>query len=398
MIGKISIAILLLLIISLTGCWDQRDPENIALVLVGGYDYNPETDMYKIITQIESPLVAPEGGEGGRNDKPPYWTVSAWGYSPIDAVTNIKKKVSRRLSYSHMHLLILSETIAKEKGVVPVLDALYRTRESRPVLNIAVVSGDVEELLSTEIPIAVTNGLGLLSLINITEREIGTAVEISGREFINRLSRQGFDPVATHLELNKQKTDESSKENMHPPVKIAGLASFNDRFLSGFFNERETRGWKWIFGLNKIGFLNFPYPGEEIYQNLVTVKTLSVKPALIPEIDNNQPLIKIKIEAKGRIESITGQAEIGENITDLRRMEKRLAEVIRNDINDAVTRAKELRSDVFGFENAFYREKYRYWEMVDNKKDLFFLEVPVEIIVKTSIDSSGLVNKGAKIY
>jgi len=45
----------------LTGCWDRQEPENLAIVLAGGYDYNPDTNMYKIILQVASPLVAAGG-------------------------------------------------------------------------------------------------------------------------------------------------------------------------------------------------------------------------------------------------------------------------------------------------------------------------------------------------
>jgi len=74
-----------------------------------------------------------------------------------------------------------------------------------------------------------------------------------------------------------------------------------------------------------------------------------------------------------------------------------MAEVIRNDIKMALNGAQFLKTDVFGFGFAFYREKYDLWKEMEDNWDEIFASLPVEIEVEAKIRKIGLVNKGPDI-
>jgi spore germination protein KC len=68
--------------------------------------------------------------------------------------------------------------------------------------------------------------------------------------------------------------------------------------------------------------------------------------------------------------------------------------VVRNDIEMSIKKNQHLKSDIFGFGNAFYRLKYQKWqEMKDDWEDIF-TSLPVEVNIKANIERTGLINKG----
>lgn len=395
-IKKNIIILLVFFLIFLTGCWDRSEPEDQALFIVGGYDYNPKTNMYKIIGSIEN-VSFEGGGSGTGSDAPPFWVVSAWGETSTDAIANISKKISKNINYNHLHLLLLSETIAQNKGIIPVMDSLARTRQSRLIVEIAVVKGDLEKMIKGSIPIENTIGLGLTKQIKTNKERLGTAINQSARQFLQKLSTPGIEPVAVCLELINEdslkedsNSDSKPQKDQKPFVKISGLAAFYKDKMAGFLNDRETRGWNWISNQRANGIINVLYPGNEGKVSINCKRTsVKIKPYFIDE----KPQIKVELEVEGRIDTITGNSNLRKKSYLTQSLENRLAEAIRNDIKLSLERAKKLRTDIFGFGNSFYRLKYDKWKEMEKDWDETFVNLPVKIEVKTTIKRVGLINK-----
>ncbi len=395
----LKIIILLVLLCSplvLTGCWDRQEPENLAIILAGGYDYNPETDMYKIILQMENSLISRGGQGGGGGENPPYWTVSGWGYTPIDAVANIRKKVSQQIHYSHLQLLVLSEELVKTRGVVAVMDALARSRQSRPIIMIAVAKGDVEKILSVDFPNAFTNAEGLIGHITVTSRELGTSINQLGREFLHKLFEPGIEPISIYLKLINQEEaekEEKPQSDSPPYIKQSGLVAFKDDKMVGILDDREARGWSWLRPQGREGIINITYPEDEkTYLTLLASrKGYKVEPYFKKD---GTPAIKTQVEVSGNIISATGRVSFKEWSPLTQSMENRFAEAIRNDIKIAIAKAQSLKSDIFGFGNAFYRKHYKEWLKMEKDWPELFAKLQVEIDVRASIKRMGMDNEG----
>lgn len=54
--NRIAILIVIIMALSLTGCWNRRDPENLAHVHATGLDYDPGTGMYHLTVQMANPV------------------------------------------------------------------------------------------------------------------------------------------------------------------------------------------------------------------------------------------------------------------------------------------------------------------------------------------------------
>lgn len=394
---KFVITIIIFSLLFLPGCWDRREPEDLAIVVGLGIDYNPETDMYKVSVEIINPQAVQGEGGGGQNDASSFWIVSAWGHTPLDALANVRKKVTRRIHYSHVVLELYSEKFARKKGLIPILDVLERTRQTRAIIIPAVVKGNVEKVLSKSIPIETSNIMGLLNQVNLTEQELGSTVQENIRILFNKLSQPGIDPVITGLkaidEEDKGKKPET-KANKPPPVEIDRTAVFNKDKMVGWLNVRETRGYNWITGKPNRAIVNFKY--SEKKGNIVTVNVNEITSHIEPTFERGQPGIKLDVQASAKIVNFTGITRIKEKSALTVSLNRRLAQVIRNDIKMAIKKAQSLKSDIFGFGNSFYRLKYQKWQDMKDKWNTKFASLPVKINVKANIKRTGLVNKGIK--
>ncbi|MFW6256763.1 MAG: Ger(x)C family spore germination protein [Bacillota bacterium] len=395
--NKILILYIFLIIILISGCWDRQEPENRAIILVAGYDYNPRRDLYKLILQINNTL-GPQNEEGTEG-KPPFWTVSAWGSTPIKAIANIRKKVSRNIFYSHLKILVISDTLAQTKGLVPVMDALSRTRQSRPTIQIAVTDAKVEEILNFEYPIEPVAGTGLKNLIELTEKELGTAITQTGKEVLNKLATPGIEPIAIYLQKRNSGSENDSEGDLtekKPGVALGGLVSFRNTKMVGILNNEEAQGWNFISGQSPTAVLNITYPQKKDIK--ATVKTKRTDQQIIPLYDEklNQPQIKIKTTVEGKIIDFTGPVSLKKESKITHSLEQRLAEAVRNRIKQALEKSRLLKSDIYGLGNSFYRQKNKQWEKINTNWEKRFAELPVKIEVKTSISRSGMVNHGLK--
>ncbi len=385
-------------LIFLTGCWDRLEPEKLAIVIGGGFDYNPETEMYQLIFQIASPLTMQGANQGGGgSDKANYWTVSAWGYTFYDALSNLYAKVSRKIDFSHAQLYVISERMARTEGVLPVINAVARSRGSRRIILLAIAKNNVEKVLTVELPIESSNVMGLVNQITLTMEEMGGAAVENVRVFFNKLAQPGVEPYAVALEFtedgNNQELD--SKAGIKAPIEIIGKYIFRNDKVVALLNDRETRGCNWVVGKVKQGTLIVKYPGSEsTYVNILATEGSS---RIEPIMENGKPKIKLTITMCGNVVNITGPSNIKKESELTQSLKKRMAQVVRNDIEMAIDRAKSVKSDIFGFGNAFYRLKYNEWINMEDNWDEIFSTLPVEIVVKAKLRRIGLVNRGVEM-
>ena len=407
------IFILLIIILStftLSGCWDREEPENFAVVIGIGFDYNPDRDMYKIVMQIASPLIALGIEGGGAEDKPAFWTVSAWGHTTIDAISNLRKKVTRQIFYAHTHVFVISEKLLQEKGNMPVIDALERTRLSRPIVLMAVTSDDVTKVLEVDFPIENYNVKGIMDMIKLTNAEIGSTTAESGKDFINKLSTPGLEPVAVNLELlnegNENQTNEENEEKNNqntgqleseldnpPPIRIEGITTFSRDQLAGFLNSRETRGWNWVMGQVERAVINIKLPEIENKLSLIARESSS---RIEPVIQDGEPEINLMIKATGDIQGVMGRGQFEQQSELTQSLKRKYSEVIRNDIKQAITQAQLQKSDIFGFGNSFYRLKYDKWQEVKDDWDDIFSDLKVNINVEVELQRTGMINRSVE--
>ncbi len=164
----------------------------------------------------------------------------------------------------------------------------------------------------------------------------------------------------------------------------------------GWLDKIETRGLQWVKGKVRSGIIVIKQPEEE--NKLASIEILRADSTVTPKISEGRPSILIKVGALGNLGEVQEYFDPMESQETWISMERRMAEVIRHEIEAALDIAKhEFNSDIFGFGAEICRKYPKEWIDLKDKWDEEFRKLDVEIEVTTSLRRSGLTRRSIQV-
>jgi spore germination protein KC len=380
---------LVFLLIITPGCWNRREPEELALVLMAAFDLDQESGDFKIIAQIANPLAmggeGPEAGGGGGADS--TWVVAASGQTPFEAARNLVTKSTREINFSHATVVLFSEDIARE-GLHQLFDFLDRERQFRLVVHPMVVDGDIRKAMEAEYAMEEVGAVALVRHVRTTSQERAVTRNLFLRDVYNIFSQPGWDVTIPRLHIITGEEGELVEE---APVQLSGLAAFSKDRMVDWLNDKESRGLNWVLGdINRAVYVLKSPPDSS---RPTTVEIYQTSSSMKAEIQGEEVKIILEIEADGRLqETHTERGWLSEESQLTESLDRRLAQAIRNDVRLVLEKAQnDLKADIFGFGNLIYRTQPKDWARLSDRWDEIFPQVQVEILVDANIRRTGLI-------
>ena len=398
-------AIIVLSLVSflLTGCWDGREPQNLTHAVLLAFDIDDQGN-YEALVQFPGPAVTgggggEGGGAGGDGGKSPFCTNSAKGETPFAAIRNLSPTTSRLTSLSHLRILLISEKLARH-GIGAVIDLLEKDRELRLSLHVAVVEGDLKQLLTAPFPLESTPAMGLEHLVRFSKYERSITPNAPFLDSLRELTRPGEEMLLARIEVlptepaaaeKPAQGDQSPAGSPKPPALVAGGAVFQGEKMVDWFDIDATRGWMLIKGKAQRGPVVVKSPDGEGY---ITINIFNSQATLTPVVQDGKVRMQVKVTVHGRVQDQTSaRGDLSsldwQNPQMLNLLKNNFAEVIRGCIEVSLARAQKLGVDVFGCGNAVYRKHPHEWEKIGERWPEIFPTIPVDITVKTMIHRPG---------
>ncbi len=389
------IAVLLLIILPALfyGCWDRREISDLALAVGDAFDQAEiagKTSV-KITFQIINPSTLAGGtgasagagasGPSGASGASPFWTVSETGGTVREAIAKTNYRIPKDLFLAHIRVDIFGEEAARS-GLIPFLDRLIRSRESRDTKFIAVSKGEAGRILEMESAVSQSTAMALNDTFRDKDGWQGIlAVNIA--DFMYRLSTGLTSPLAPVVEIIPQEslTPKEIETGLINTIAISGLAAFNtEGRLVDFLDERETLGLTWVLNKAKNRILTFPHFIDGM-EELVSFSLINAKSKINADIgDNGLPVFEIKTRANfDLIEQFGRHRELATPglISDF---EKTAAGQVINEIVAAVKKSQQINADVFGLGEEFKKKHPREWpQYKDHWQEIYpFVDVTIE--------------------
>jgi spore germination protein KC len=389
---------LLISCLFLTGCWDNIELNDIAIVTGMGIDPGKDKKYRLTVGYVNPAQFSKQNPSQGA----PVSSFSLEGNSLPEIAARMNIGVSRRLVFSHTRAIYINEDIAKE-GVSAFLDSLERSGQFRNDFNILITQGhDAEKFTMINDPLEKVPSLK-------TQKQIKTIVEGWGgdprvrlTDFINAIVSKGRSSVATKVIIKgnpeKGKNAESNM-SVEPEANILldGMGVFKHDKLLGFLTLEETRNFNWTQQLDHT-MVSIPCRDnddddekEKQYFDLVVTNN---KPNLKTYYQGDTPQLKVNIYAEGRINSM----QCPEDLTKLsiyEDMEEKSAKYIENVIMETIKKVQDdFGVDIFGFGEALHRQHYQKSKEVEDNWDEEFKRAEVEVTAKVAIRRSGIRNRG----
>ncbi len=396
-----AISVIILLSVSLTGCWDRSEPENKAFVLGTGFDYLKDDELYQVTIQVADPT-GMEGGNGlgggeGGNGGGSIAVTSAKGQTPYQAVKNLQLHMSREPFFGHNKLLVISESLAR-KGLGPVLDYFDRERETRLIAFPIILDDahDLTEFFRTELPFEAYMSEGVERHIAMSVHERAVFPSKSLIESFSVISKPGRETLIGKAELGEQEDEDrlgEEDEAVRGTTHLEGGAVFKEDQMQGWFDQDETSGWFWIQERVQVGVLVVNCPVHD--QHPITIEIFDSESQVTPIVlDNGNLQVNIDILADGIMQDQTCPYSYEEDSDLITSIENRAAAAITNEVTTSIDAGQKFEADVFGFGNAFYRKHPEVWENIEEQwHEHIFTDLDTEITVDFNLRRSGLVTE-----
>lgn len=375
--------IIIILSLLLTGCWDRRELDELAVVSGMAIDIDKETNQIKLTAQIikAGEVGKSQGGAGtsssGKEAQAAY-EVESTGNTIFDAIRNFTLQTSRKLYFPHNNIIIFSNEVAKE-GLTPFIDFFIKDPETRNLVWVLVAEKNAGDILHVITDLEKIPASGISKLIKhrtVTSQIAGVKME----DFISMLLSPTTAPVATYV-----KTFEKAGEKK---VFMQGTSFFKGDRLVGQLDKTETRGLLWIKGKVKSGILVIKDPQA----NKISMEITKASSKIKPEISQGNYNIKVQIYEEGNIGEEMGNINLS-TTKMINYLEEQENKVIKREIESVLKKAREYNTDIFAFGEAFHRKYPDKWKEIEAGWEAIFPKINVELEVSSHIKNVGLTTK-----
>ncbi|MDS1030866.1 Ger(x)C family spore germination protein [Bacillota bacterium LX-D] len=372
------LAVLLMLPLLLTGCWNNRDLTEINMVTALGVDRSEDGKVLVTVQVVEPAAIQSTSsgkGKGGGTQPEPVFVESYEGETVFDALRSMLSVVDNRLFLSTTQVLIIGERLAKE-GITEVMDFLQRDHEVEYKMDVLVAKKSTsKEILEMETDMDPIPAMYIKETVENTVLR-GTVKRIMLIDLIKDMGDNGKQPVIGQITKAGEKK-----------VRTEGASVFRDGKLAGWLDPSETRGY--LFAADKVEstIVNIPADGGKISMELIRsngkvgVEFQNGKPAMLS--------IQVGLEANVGEYEAKGKLDSPDN---LHRLEKTLGEEVKREIRMALNRTqKDYSSDIFGFGTQVHKYHPQYWKKAKDSWNDTFSKLPADIQVDAKIKRTGVI-------
>jgi spore germination protein KC len=383
------IVILLVGSVILASCSGKVELNEILIVSAIGIDQEgDQTIVHLQVVNASGPGIQ-SAGLGG-----PVYTYSVKGETLYDAIKQANNILPRRVIFSHITCFIISEEYARESGIAPLLDFMERNNEIRDnVLIFVAKNSSAKDILSLYTPIFKNPGESLSNRVKISSSTTGISQGIKLKDIVNWTYGELRDPVIQgieRLDFNELGGDSAILDSIdanNKTFKIKGLALFDRDHLKDWYNIDQTLGWAILDSRVKESFIvTNECEGQKGYTGFL-IKNM--KSSVKPKVVKGEVSYQVNVSGTAILQEITCKLDVS-NPDTLIDLEQQVEESIKQDIESAVDKAKEMEIDVFGFGKMLFDIEPKRWkENYEKEWGEKFTKVNVKTKVTIRMESVG---------
>lgn len=386
---KGKILFILITCLFLPGCWDLTEVEQIGLVTAIGVDL-AENNNIKLTVQEINPQIR---GDGGGGDQLPFHLHIGNGDTVFDAIRKLYSDAPHRLFFAHTQVIILSEELARSRGIRPIIDFFERDHEFRRNTWLLIAKkGQLDKILSTDTPLNQSAGQILDGIIKMRQKNSLFAVNRLG-DFIELFGESSNETYTAGVSLITRPTGEkpaNGSSDQKPKtinLNVLDTAVFRGDKLVGWLNDRESRGLLWVKGEVNGGIITTTLEGKRLA--LEIIRSYS---KVIPKIVDGKMQINIRIKVLSSISESQADVDFSKKKI-IESVQQLQAEEVKREILMAIDKSTQLGTDVFGFGRHFYAKYPTQWQQIKQNWYDYYPDIEVNIAVDSVIRRIGLISK-----
>lgn len=390
---RLSLLAALALLLPLTGCWDRRELNELAISVAMGIDKSD--NLYEVTVQVVQPGEVTD--KRGTSGQVPVTIYQANGVTIFEAIRKMTTVSPRKIYAAHLRAVVFGEPLARE-GIGDALDLLSRDYEPRTDFYLLVAKGTTAaRALGVLTPLEKIPANKIFESIQTAEKAWAPVRAVTLDEFIGDYENEGNNPVLSGISVIGDGQAGETKENVEsvrPAVHLqnAGLAVFRKDRLIGWLDERESKGYNYAVNNVRDTVGHVPCPGG----GHVAVEVTRSKASIRGSVKGGRPRLAVELNVEQNVGEVQCRMDLTQTKTvqDLeRRSEQTLEEIVRGTIEAA---QRKYKTDFLGFGEAVHRRDPGAWKSLRSDWDKHFETAVVDVKVNVKIKRTGTLGNSFK--
>ncbi|WP_139491577.1 Ger(x)C family spore germination protein [Brevibacillus dissolubilis] len=368
--------LLLLTSTLLGGCWDRREINDVAFVMLTAMDKGKKEGTYTSYIQVAVP-VKMGGGQagsspGGKGEKP-YMTLHTTGRNLDEMRIEGERQLSRDMSVAHRRVLMIGESLAK-KGIKPILDTISRNPKNRLRTMLVFTKGmDAREMISMKYDLEPFPSEVFREMIT---RKGDTPTTM--RDFFIMATTPGVQPVASAF---------SRRGVEHSHTTLESIAIFRDFKLVGYVDEGQAMLLNSLLGRTTLGIIKVhldDVPGH------ISIQLGKLQTKGDVKIQGDEPQFQYKVQATGHITENTTNLDLS-NPKYVSQINKEFRQQLKDGYDKLLkSLQKQYKADSIGLGTLIYRSNPTYWKKIEKQWPKLFTKQKVQWSINANVREIGV--------
>ncbi|WP_240417056.1 Ger(x)C family spore germination protein [Paenibacillus periandrae] len=342
--------------ITLSACWNQLELTDWGFVQAAAIDQT-EGGQIRLTSQIYKP-----GGSSTPSME------STRGASFVDIISenptvfgasrDATNNLGRKLQWSHMRVLLISEEIAAHRNIGDLLDFFTRSHEPRGTTAIMITHGPSSSYLSMRPLIESTIGQQLKSIEQLAQDQSGKTMEVT----LTDLSVLANGPSTTTVIPYVNKSNDTQEL-----AKVTGMAiiNFPKGTMSGFIPSHKTPYLLMLMNKYKGGFLNLPCKKsvDDDFESSDSFQISKLHTQIKPSVKDQELFLNIILDVEGNVGELSCSQILTEK--DINRFTARVEQLLKKQLSDMLLLLQKEKADIIGIGtmlHRWHRELWKKWE------------------------------------
>lgn len=373
---------IILLLFTQTGCWDNYDVTELALVSAVAVDLTNNGDIM-LTVQILIPGAAQSATEGSTGKKA-YLTYTVTGSTLNEAHKKALMAISRRPFYGHIQAIVFGDSLAK-KGILEALDLFDRRYEFNQNVKMF-IARDMEAKVVLEAG-SELESLPITHFVDILNNNklVGNSIDLPLHKLLNIINDEGED-LAISTIIQKSQIEKPQIKDLN----IEGAGIFKGEKLVSYIDLDQTRSL--LFVIDKITETLITIPNPANPESLMSIEIFRSKTKQSVEIKEGFVRGKVNINSIARIGEIHDNFKGSE--PEIAAIEKAVTEYVVSQVSTLIATVQENhQTDIFGFGNMVYRKENKFWKNMDGDWSYYFEQMPIDVTAKIIFKNTGLITE-----
>ncbi len=372
---------LLLLLLSLTGCYDKVELEERGLVLSMGIDKNTENgnfiitlSMPDIITSTSSDSNPEDSSSSGGSSNINQAIKIGEGATISEAINSINIDMIKNLYFGHTKVVLVGEEILQDEALLKqTIDFLERHREiSRKVIILG--TQNAKTILE-----AVPNDEKMLGIYINDFYKNNSSYKIDLDYVIQKLLTSG-DIAIPNISL--------SENNLY----INNLYVIKNYTLAGILDEESSKYLLCVLDKNTLSnsLTEISIDFNDINTGLVFLNS-SINKSVAQDLENNKIIISYNIDSDVNITEYS----LGENIlfddnsNKLNLLEQQAEKFLCEQIKASINQIWDLNADILDLKQFIYKNNFSLYNQYNLENSNIYDNVLIEVSCDINIKGSG---------